>query len=80
MSPIYYIVLQVRVKAAYNNFIHEIELRGKKRKGKIVMIEKVLKITIWGLPWSHTVVMYGCESWTIKKAERWRIDAFELWC
>ena len=26
------------------------------------------------------VVMYGCESWTIKKADRWRIDAFELWC
>ena len=26
------------------------------------------------------VVMYGCESWTVKKAERWRIDAFELWC
>ena len=25
------------------------------------------------------VVMYGCESWTIKKAERWRIDAFQLW-
>ena len=25
-------------------------------------------------------VMYGCESWTIKKAEPWRIDAFELWC
>ena len=25
-------------------------------------------------------VMYGCQSWTIKKAERWRIDAFELWC
>ena len=25
-------------------------------------------------------VMYGCDSWTIKKAERWRIDAFELWC
>ena len=24
--------------------------------------------------------MYGCESWSIKKAERWRIDAFELWC
>ena len=24
--------------------------------------------------------MYGCESWTIKKAERWRMDAFELWC
>ena len=26
------------------------------------------------------VVMYGCESWTIKKAERQRIDAFEVWC
>ena len=26
------------------------------------------------------VVMYGCESWSIKKAEQWRIDAFELWC
>ena len=26
------------------------------------------------------VVMYRCESWTMKKAERWRIDAFELWC
>ena len=26
------------------------------------------------------VVMYGCESWTVKKAERWKIDAFELWC
>ena len=26
------------------------------------------------------VVMYGCESWIIKKAEYWRIDAFELWC
>ena len=26
------------------------------------------------------VVMYGCESWILKKAERWRIDAFETWC
>ena len=26
------------------------------------------------------VVVYGCERWTVKKAERWRIDAFELWC
>ena len=26
------------------------------------------------------VVMYGCESWTVKEAEPWRIDAFELWC
>ena len=27
-----------------------------------------------------SVVMYGCESWTVKKAEQWRTDAFELWC
>ena len=26
------------------------------------------------------LVMYGCESWTVKKTEHWRIDAFELWC
>ena len=26
------------------------------------------------------MVMYGCESWTVKKAEHWEIDAFELWC
>ena len=29
---------------------------------------------------AFSVVMYGCDSWTIKKAERRRIDAFELWC
>ena len=28
----------------------------------------------------YPVVMYGCESWTMKKAEHQRIDAFELWC
>ena len=28
----------------------------------------------------YPVVMYGCESWTIKKAEHWRTDVFELWC
>ena len=36
-----------------------------------------------GLPsqsYDFPVVMYGCESWTIKKAKRRRIDAFELWC
>ena len=37
---------------------------------------KVHLVKAMGFP----VVMYGCESWTIKKAECWRIDAFELWC
>ena len=31
-------------------------------------------------PMFFPVVMYGCESWTIKKVKNWRIDAFELWC
>ena len=31
-------------------------------------------------PMVFPIVMFGCESWTIKKAERRRIDAFELWC
>ena len=29
---------------------------------------------------SFPIIMYGCQSWTIKKAEQWRIDVFELWC
>ena len=40
------------------------------------MPTKVCLVKIMVFP----VVMYGCESWTIKKADRWRIDTFELWC
>ena len=40
------------------------------------MLTKVCLVKAMVFP----VVMYGCESWTIKKAEHWRIDAFELWC
>ena len=42
----------------------------------ITLPTKVCLVKAMVLP----VVMYGCESWTIKKAERQRIDAFELWC
>ena len=42
----------------------------------ITLSAKVHLVNAMVLP----VVMYGCESWTIKKAERRRIDAFELWC
>ena len=42
----------------------------------ITLSTKVCLVEAMGFP----VVMYGCESWTIKKAECWRIDAFELWC
>ena len=42
----------------------------------ITLSTKVHLVKAMGFP----VVMYGCESWTIKKAEHQRIDAFELWC
>ena len=42
----------------------------------ITLPTKVCLVKAMVLP----VVMYGCESWTIKKAEHWRINAFELWC
>ena len=44
--------------------------------GDITLSTKVCLVKAMVFP----VVMYGCESWTIKKPERWRIDAFELWC
>ena len=40
------------------------------------MLTKVCPVKAMDFP----VVMYGCESWTIKKAEHLKIDAFELWC
>ena len=42
----------------------------------ITLLTKVYLVKAMVFP----VVMYGCESWTVKKAERRRIDAFELWC
>ena len=42
----------------------------------ITLPTKVLLVKVMVFP----VVVYGCESWTIKKAEHQRIDAFELWC
>ena len=67
---------------------HEIKrclLLGRKVMTKLDSIMKSRDITL--LTKVHLVkamvvpvVMYGCESWTIKKAEQRRIDAFELWC
>ena len=42
----------------------------------ITLLSKVCRVKAMAFP----VVMYGCESWTVKMAERQRIDAFELWC
>ena len=46
------------------------------RSGNITLPTKVCTVKAMVFP----VVMYRCENWTIKKAEHWRIDAFELWC
>ena len=46
------------------------------RSRDITLLTKVCLVKAMVFP----VVKYGCESWTVKKAECWRIDAFELWC
>ena len=50
--------------------------RQRIKKQRHHFANKGLSSQSYGFP----VVMYGCESWTIKKVEHWRIDAFELWC
>ena len=50
-------------------------VRPKQTKTDIILPTKVCLVKAMVFP----VVMYGCESWTIKKTEHWRIDAFELW-
>ena len=70
------------------NCIHEIKrclLLGRKVMTNLDSILKSRDITLSTKVWLvkvmvFPVVMYGCESWTVKKAERWRIDAIELWC
>ena len=51
-------------------------LDSKLKSRDITLSTKVCLVKAMVFP----VVMYGCESWTIKKAERGRIDAFEVWC
>ena len=53
-----------------------INLDGVLKSRGIILPTKVCIVKAVVFP----VVMYSCESWTIKKAERQRIDAFELWC
>ena len=73
---------------AYGDCSHEIKrhlLLGRKtmtslfsilKSRDITLPAKVCLVTVIVFP----VVMYGCESWTIQKAEHQRIDAFDLWC
>ena len=67
---------------------HEIKRRLLLGRKTMTNLGKILKCRNITLPAKvhlvkamiFPVVMYGCQSWTIKKAERQRIDAFELWC
>ena len=70
------------------NCSHEIRRRLLLGRKAMTNLDKVLKSRDITLPTKvrivkamiFPVVMYGCESWTIKKAECQRIDAFKLWC
>ena len=67
---------------------HEIKRRLLLRREVMTKLDSILKSRDITLPTKvrlvkamvFPVVMYGCESWTVKKAERQRIDSFELWC
>ena len=67
---------------------HEIKKRLLLGRKAMTYLDSILKSRDITLPTKvhlvkamvFSVVMYGCESWTIKKAEHRRIDAFELWC
>ena len=73
---------------ADGDFSHEIKRRLLLGRKPLTNLDSVLKSRDITLPTKvhlvkakvFPVVMYGCESWTIKKAERQRINAFELWC
>ena len=65
---------------ADGDYSHEIKrcwLLGRKVMTNLDIILKSRDLT---LPAKVLLVIYGCESWTIRKAEHQRIDAFELWC
>ena len=73
---------------ADGDWSHEIQRHLLLRRKDMTNLESVLKSRDITLPTKVYLVkimvfpvgMYGCESWTIKKTEHWRIDAFELWC
>ena len=65
------------LQSNYNKAMTNLDSILKSRD--ITLPTKVHLVKAYGFA-SSPVVMYGCESWTIKKAECWRTDAFELWC
>ena len=72
---------------ADGNCSHEIKIRLLLGRKVMINLDSILKSRDFTLPTNihlvksmvFPVAMYGCENWTIKKAEHQRIDAFELW-
>ena len=83
-----FILLESKITAWYSDHSHEIKrhlLFGRRamtnldsilKSKTIILLTKVPTVKAMVFP----VVIYGCETWTIKKAEHGRLDAFELWC
>ena len=79
---------QTLIFGLQNHCSHEIKRRILLGRKVMTKLDSILKIRDFTLPTKvrlvkamvFPVVMYGCESWTVKKAESWRTDAFELWC
>ena len=73
---------------ADGHFSHEVKRHLLFWRKVMTNLDSILKSRDIALPTKVSLVkamvfpvfMYGCESWTVKKAECWRIDAFELWC
>ena len=73
---------------AYGDCSHEIKRHSLLGRKAMTNLDSILKSRDITLPTKvclvkamvFSVVIYACESWTIKKAECWRIDVFELWC
>ena len=82
------ILLYMFVSTGYGDCSHEIKRRLLLGRKVMTNLDSIFKSRDITLPTKvhlvkamvFPVVMYGCESWTIKKAECGRIDAFELWC
>ena len=69
------LLLGRKVMTNLDNILKSIDIKKKKSRD-ITLPTKVRLVKAMVFP----VVMYGCESWTVKKAERRKMDAFELWC
>ena len=85
---LYFFGLQNHSGITDGDYSHEIKRRLLLGRKVMINLDSILKSRDITLPTKvhlvkamvFPVVMYGCESWTVKKAERRRIDAFELWC